>query len=74
MKAVFADTFFFLAILNPSDSAHNPATALSRRLPNPRVTTAWVLTEVADAMAEGYNRALFLEFLKFFTTVRLSFG
>lgn len=74
MKTVFADTFFFLAILNPSDSAHKPAVTLSRQLIHPRVTTAWVLTEVADAMSEGSNRAVFLEFLSFlkqnkFTTI-----
>jgi hypothetical protein len=40
MSAVFADTFFFLAILNPSDPAHPRASDLSRRLRQPRVTTA----------------------------------
>ena len=74
MKTVFADTFFFLAVLNPSDSAHKAALALSRQLTNPRVTTAWVLTEVADAMSEASNRAAFLEFFNFlkqnkFTTI-----
>ena len=63
MSAVFADTFFFLAILNPSDPAHARASDLSRRLRQPRVTTAWVLTEVGDAFARD-NRAAFLDLMR----------
>ena len=65
MKPVFADTFFFLALLNPSDAAHGQAVALSRSLRQRRVTTTWVLTEVGDAMSVGANRSAFLEFLEF---------
>ena len=64
MKAVFADTFFFLAILNPSDHAHIAASRLSRSLVCPRITTAWVLTEVADAMARTSNRHVFVGLLQ----------
>ena len=63
MRTVFADTFFFLAILNPTDGSHRRSVELSRSLVARRVTTAWVLTEVADAMAQPANRAVFLEFL-----------
>jgi len=63
MNAVFADTFFFLAILNPSDPAHAMASELSRGLRRPRITTAWVLTEVGDALARD-NRTAFLDLLK----------
>jgi predicted nucleic acid-binding protein len=63
MSAVFADTFFFLAVLNPSDPAHRRTTELSRRLRQPRVTTAWVLTEVGDAFARD-NRAAFLDLMQ----------
>jgi len=62
MKPVFADTFFFLALLNPSDAAHQRASELSRNVRRPRVTTAWVLAEVGDPMLVGGNRAVFLEF------------
>ena len=51
MKAVFADTFFFLAALNPGDAAHGRAIRWSRENERVRVTTAWVLAEVADALA-----------------------
>ena len=63
MSAVFADTFFFLAILNPQDPAHGPAAELSRRLRRPRLTTAWVLTEVGDAFARD-NRPAFLDLMR----------
>jgi predicted nucleic acid-binding protein len=63
MRMVFADTFFFLAILNPSDPAHRRAIALSRSLQQPRITTAWVLTEVGDALARE-NRRAFLDLMQ----------
>lgn len=59
MKAVFADTFFFLAALHPGDAAHGRAIRWSRENERVRVTTAWVLTEVADALARD-NREAFL--------------
>ena len=63
MSAVFADTYFFLAILNPSDPAHHRAAEMSRRLRRPRITTAWVLTEVGDAFARD-NRSAFLDLMR----------
>lgn len=64
MIAWFADTFYFLAPLNRDDEAHARArdatAALSRRI----VTTAWVLTEVGDAMAAPANRPAFLQLLE----------
>ena len=63
MTSVFADAFFFLAVLNPSDPAHRRASELSRRLRQPRVTTAWVLTEVGDAFASK-NRPAFLDLMQ----------
>src|SRR5437660_600335 len=63
MNAVFADTFFFLAILNPLDPAHQQASEMSRNLRRPRITTAWVLTEVGDALARD-NRTAFLDLLE----------
>ena len=65
MKPVFADTFFFLAVLNPADAAHTRAAEWSRSLPRQRLTTDWVLTEVGDAMSVGGNRAAFVEFVEF---------
>jgi predicted nucleic acid-binding protein len=51
MKTLFADTFYFLALLNPSDEAHARAVAFTTENQFHLVTTAWVLTELADALA-----------------------
>lgn len=62
MNAVFADTFYFLALLNERDAAHAKA-SLFDATARPLVTTAWVLTEVGDAMSAPENRPAFLELL-----------
>lgn len=64
MKALFADTFFYLALVSTDDSAHAQAVSLSRQLRNPVVTTAWVLTEVADALAVPSDRMAFRRLLE----------
>jgi predicted nucleic acid-binding protein len=51
VRAWFADTSWFLAMIGPSDVHHAKAVALSRQRRVPLVTTAWVLTELADGMA-----------------------
>lgn len=61
MNAVFADTFFFLAAINPADAAHERAIDFSDNCNDPLVTTAWVITEVADALAGHSERHLFQE-------------
>ena len=48
MSAVFADAFYFLARLNPGDESHEQAVRVGTQETRPIVTTAWVLTEVAD--------------------------
>jgi predicted nucleic acid-binding protein len=53
MKTVFADTFYFLAQLNPSDQAHGKAVAFTSGHPVGMVTTEWVLTELADGLARS---------------------
>lgn len=64
MKPVFADTFFYLALLNPEDAAHPQAAEFLRTQTASTVTTAWVLAEVGDAMAAPMNRPLFLALLE----------
>ncbi len=63
MRTVFADTFYFLALLNERDRAYALAADASRDFTGRQVTTAWVLTEVADAMSARRNRAEFLGLL-----------
>lgn len=59
----FADTSYLLALLNPGDELHASATKLSMGLDEPVVTTAWVLTELGDALHRGRNREIFGRFL-----------
>ena len=62
MTALFADAFYFLALLNKSDKGHAPALQF-RKSGLPLVTTSWVLTEVGDALCAVENRDLFLKLL-----------
>jgi predicted nucleic acid-binding protein len=50
MTTVFADTFYFLALLNNTDQAHPKALAFTKAQGR-MVTTGWVLTELGDALA-----------------------
>jgi len=63
MKAVFADAFYFVALLNRADQHHSKATAAARDLRNNLVTTEWVLAEVADALAASASRSLAASFI-----------
>jgi predicted nucleic acid-binding protein len=70
MTPRFADSFYFLALLNEHDAAHGLALRFADEEPGPLVTTAWVLTEVADAMAAPSNRPLFLRLMKGLQSMR----
>lgn len=59
MNRAFADSFYFFAILNPRDPAHRRARDFSEGAPIRFVTTAWVLTEVADGLATTPKREQF---------------
>ena len=59
MNRVFADSFYFFALLNPKDVAHRKAREFSQQNQGPIVTTAWVLTELADGLATTANRPAF---------------
>src|SRR5262249_3961147 len=59
MSGVFADTFYFLALVNPNDQSHARAVAMALAIQEKLVTTAWVLTKFADAMSAPVNRAVF---------------
>lgn len=52
MKTVFADTFFWIALVSQRDAAHGRAIDVVQGQSYRMVTTEWVLTEVA----EGFRR------------------
>ncbi len=62
MSCVFADSFYFFAILSASDAGHAKAVAISHTLKGRIVTTDWVLTEVADGLARPPRRSVFAPF------------
>jgi len=51
MKLIFADTFYFIALLSPNDRRHARTERLARDLKARFVTTDWIMTEVADALS-----------------------
>lgn len=59
MNAVFADTFFYLALLNDSEPGYARALAESK-LPRTIVTTEFVLLELGNACARAEDHADFL--------------
>jgi uncharacterized protein len=53
MKYVFADTGYWIALLNPRDELHQRATEVSMTLASARIVTSeWVLTELLNSFAE----------------------
>jgi uncharacterized protein len=62
MKRVFADAFFFFALLSERDRAHADAVAFLAKLQGELLTTEWVLIEVADGISSEASRASFVTF------------
>jgi uncharacterized protein len=63
MSTVFADTYYYLALGNPRDAAHERARQISREFRGAVVTSAWVVQELADGLAEPPARQGFLRLL-----------
>jgi len=57
---VFADTFYFLSLLGPTDESHHKAIAATVGRTGRLVTTAWVVTELANALHRTSDRPAFL--------------
>jgi len=64
MTEVFADTYYFIALLNPSDSAHQNARQFTTNQTATLVTTAWVITELANSLAKRESRQGFIKVLQ----------
>lgn len=64
MKPVFADTVYFVALLNPADQYHEQARSLSLQPARPMLTTKFVLLEVGDALSAPDNRPRFARLLE----------
>ena len=57
--AVFVDTSFYVALLNPRDELHASAVKAAGRLTGPRVTTASVLVETGNFLSAPGRREWF---------------
>jgi len=66
MKAVFADSFHFLALLNEDERAHRRAILEHRRPWQKIITTDCVILEVGDALCHHGDREDFLGLLESF--------
>ena len=64
MNPVFADSFYYIALLNRNDAAHKRAVELAHALCTRVVTTAFVMIEIADAMGNSGQRGSFLALLE----------
>jgi predicted nucleic acid-binding protein len=56
----FADSFVFLAMLNRRDRKHAAAVAALGNSRDRLVTTAWILTELADGLCAARSRGAFV--------------
>ena len=68
MTPVFADTFYLVGLVNPDDEHHELVRRFSRQFRRRILSTAWVLTEVADALRSPPNRPLAAKLRELATT------
>lgn len=64
MNTAFADTSYYLALVNSLDHHHTAACQWTSQFSGTSVTTAWVITELANAMSQAANRPFFLSLLR----------
>ena len=60
MNSVFADSYYFFALLAEDDLGHDKAVEFTRSFTGKIVTTGWILTELADGLAAPNSRSAFL--------------
>jgi hypothetical protein len=64
MKPIFADTSYYLGLLNNDDQWHEGVMRFTQGFDGEMVTTAWVLTELANAMSHPDNRGVCVGFFE----------
>jgi predicted nucleic acid-binding protein len=64
MKPVFADTSYYLALVNASDPRHERAVELAESVLGRVFVTEHVLLELGSALSRGPDRLVFLELLE----------
>lgn len=64
MSAVFADTVYFVCVVNPRESLHARAMEFASTYRGALVTTEYVLTEVANFLCRGAGRKVLLDLVQ----------
>lgn len=64
MTTVFADTYYYLGLLNADDDDHARVVEWTAGFTGRIVTTDWVLTELADGFSRGPGRAVASRFIR----------
>jgi len=64
MTPVFADTSYFLALVNPVDPGHAAATILAENALGRTFVIEYVLIELGSQLSRGSDRTVFLDLLK----------
>jgi len=64
MKPVFADSFYYVALMSARDAGHAAAVEWSRTCTRQAITTEFVLVEVANGLAAAGRRDAFGALLK----------
>ena len=68
MKAVFADTWFYVALIEARDTNHPQAIRYAAENRSEIMTTRWVLAEVANALSAPPARSHAVSFLRTIST------
>jgi uncharacterized protein len=64
MKAIFADTSYFVAFCGPNDAYHARAVQLSESLVEPIITTEYVLVETGGLLLRPEDRFAFINLVR----------
>jgi predicted nucleic acid-binding protein len=64
MKPVFADTSYYLALVNRVDPRHDLAVNLAENMLGRTFVTEYVLVELGSALSRGSDRLVYLDLLE----------
>jgi uncharacterized protein len=63
MKTTFADTAFYVALVNPRDELHAAAVERASSLQGDVITTEYVLVELGNRLARSGDKEVFVELI-----------
>ncbi|MCL2639234.1 MAG: PIN domain-containing protein [Phycisphaerales bacterium] len=65
MEMIFADAFYFIALLSDSDESHARVMSMSDIRDTPMITTEYVLVEVANTLGQTRYRQKCASFMRY---------